>query len=299
MAYRQGIQPAARLSFLVILLCLTALSGCLPVKSMLTPPLQAVPTRVIPSPSIERATPTIPPAPSATPTVSCAPSTGTVSRMKIQSKELPGELYFTLYLPPCYSDNNSYPVLYLFHGLSYKDDQWVRLGMTTAADRLIGAAKMKPVIIVMPYDPSVKDPPDSNFGIAVVESLIPWVDSHYNTCVDQKCRWVGGLSRGAGWAFYVFTTYPDLFGVVAGHSPAIFRSDPQKFVTSLSSAYTGQRIWLDIGNKDKELNYLIAVDSLLTDASIPHEFSINPGAHDEAYWSSHIDDYLRWYAGDQ
>jgi enterochelin esterase-like enzyme len=297
MAYRQGIKLATRLVFLAILMCTITLTGCYQVKSTLTPPAQIVPTRVIPPPSIYTATPTTSPDPLATPTVSCNQSTGTVIRRKIQSKELPGELYFNLYLPPCYSSSTQYPVLYLFHGLSYKDDQWVRLGMTSEADRLITAKNIKPLIIVMPYDASVMEPPDSNFGIAVAKSLVPWIDSHYNTCAEPKCRWVGGLSRGGGWAFYLFTKYPDLFGVVGGHSPAIFKSDPQKFVSSLNSVYSDQRIWLDIGDKDKELNYLIAVDSLLTEANILHEFSINPGVHDETYWSSHVDDYLRWYTG--
>lgn len=227
----------------------------------------------------------------------CNDTQGIITRESIHSTVLPGQLVFSVYLPPCYDTRNVYPVLYLLHGLSYTDNQWVRLGMIAAADRLILSKEIYPLIIVLPYNSKAEVPPDSNFGEALVASLIPWVDEQYSTCTDPSCRWIGGLSRGGGWAFYTFILAPDQFGAVGGHSPAMFTHDPEKFAKSLINVWDGQRIWIDTGNKDTEWNYLSMVNGLLTEADIPNTFTINTGNHDETYWQQHIEEYLRWYTG--
>ena len=47
---------------------------------------------------------------------------------------LPRSLPFRIYLPPCYGqpEIRDYPVLYLLHGQTYRDDQWVNLGAPVA-----------------------------------------------------------------------------------------------------------------------------------------------------------------------
>ena len=37
-------------------------------------------------------------------------------------------------------------------------------------------------------------------------------------------------------------------------------------------------------------------ETQLTERGILHEWYINPGYHDEAYWSKHVEEYLKWYA---
>ena len=75
--------------------------------------------------------------PTGIPQFKCPESRGLVSRSYINTKELPGRLYFTIYLPPCYSHFSKYPVLYLLHGKSYQDDQWVRLGLADIMNKQI------------------------------------------------------------------------------------------------------------------------------------------------------------------
>ncbi len=226
----------------------------------------------------------------------CIEAKGVVRREMLETPILPGQLYYTIYLPPCYSDEQEYPVLYLFHGLSFSDDQWVRLGMTDAADRLIGAGEITPLVIVMPYNPKADRPPHSNFGSAFTGALIPYIDTHYSTQIDADGRWIGGLSRGGGWAFDIFTKNPELFSVVGGHSPALFQRVPERFLESMEQAWSGQRVWLDVGEQDKELNYLTRVDADLTAENIPHVLIVEEGEHDEIYWQAHVEEYLRWYA---
>ena len=53
---------------------------------------------------------------------------------------------------------------------------------------------------------------------------------------------------------------------------------------------------MDIGDKDVYFPYASNWDKLLTYYKVPHEFQINSGKHEEAYWSAHVQDYLIWYA---
>ncbi len=51
---------------------------------------------------------------------------------------------FSLYLPPCYEQKSStrYPVLYLLHGQTYDNHQWIHLGLPEVADTLINDHKI-------------------------------------------------------------------------------------------------------------------------------------------------------------
>ena len=279
-----------------IILLLIIMTGCQLDNSKPLPmadhTLQPFPTETpLPTPQVL----TVEPADYSAGLTVCKENAGKISRETIHSPEIPGQMLFRVYTPPCYVDGKDYPVLYLLHGLSSNDDQWIRLGMTAAADRLIASGEIRPLLIVMPYNPNGYIAPDSNFGSALVESLIPWVDEQYKTCVQADCRWIGGLSRGGGWAFYIYSHYPDEFSAVGGHSPAIFTRDPEKLASILKDMPKTGRIWIDVAEQDSERNYLSTVDRLLTDADLPHLFIIHPGDHEESYWRQHVEEYLRWY----
>ncbi len=227
----------------------------------------------------------------------CTETKGTIKRSFIKSKKLPGDLYFSIYLPPCYAESDSYPVIYLLHGITYTDDQWIRLGILDLADAYISNGVVAPVIIVLPYNPNPQRPPDSNFGDALVKDLIPYIDETYATCSDAACRMIGGVSRGGGWAWDIFLDYPQLFGAVAGHSPALFQRIPSLLAHRLDGLWQGQRLWLDVGDTDPELIYLSKVHDALIQSGIEHEFHVYPGSHTEDYWESNLADYLMWYMG--
>ena len=58
---------------------------------------------------------------------------------------------YRVYLPPGYTEGTRhYPSLYLLHGMGGSDREWQDLGIASAADRLIAAGQIAPLIIVMP-----------------------------------------------------------------------------------------------------------------------------------------------------
>ena len=208
---------------------------------------------------------------------------------------------YRVYLPPCYSGQPDlrYPVLYLFHGSNYNEDQWDRLGIDETANQLIAAGDIPPLIIVMPRDRNWSDPPMDQFGRVVVEELIPLIDRNYRTLPERQQRAVGGLSRGAGWAVNLGLSHWDLFGTLGAHSLPVFWSDIGNIRAWLARIPVDERprIYLDIGDHDRPsiMESAVWFEKLLTQLGIPHDWYLFPGYHDEAYWMKHLGQYLRWY----
>jgi len=254
------------------------------------------PPTAIPSP-----TPTQIPEATATPTPApCAETQGTVITSQLETSLLPAPLDFRIYLPPCYNDHPQvrYPVLYMLHGMNNNDKQWVRIGAPTAADALISNGEAPPFLIVMPQEDNWQvDADDTNFGEAVVTALVPWIDQHYPVCADRMCRAIGGLSRGSGWAIRLGLTYPDVFGAIGAHSLSPFDGDYDDLPNWLGAiaASSAPRLYIDIGNADISLEYAKFFEAEITRLNFVHEWHIFEGGHNEAYWSAHIMDYLKWY----
>ncbi len=189
-------------------------------------------------------------------------------------------------------------MLYLFHGQGDTDEQWIRLGVPEAADWLITTGQAPPFLVVMPYDPVWLEPTQYGFEDAIIDDLIPAIGSLFRTMPDRLHRAVGGLSRGAGWAIRLGLTHPELFSAIGAHSVIVFGTDGplvEKWLAAIPPEWM-PRIYLDIGDSDSGLVNARVFEEQLTEARIAHEWHLNIGYHDEAYWSAHVLEYLRWYA---
>ncbi len=241
--------------------------------------------------------------PLASPTpLSCWTKPGRTELGSLRTNLLPLPLEYRIHLPPCYDEQpeRSYPTLYLIHGMNYYHDQWDRLGASDQADQLVERGELSPFIIVMPRDRNWNEPSEDHFGEALVKELIPWVDKKYRTIPDRVYRAVGGLSRGGGWAVHLGLSRWDLFGAIGAHSLALFWEDSNHIRTWLDKIPPESlpRIFLDIGDRDRPqlLQSTRWFETLLTDKGVLHEWYLYPGYHEEAYWQSHLEQYLRWYA---
>ena len=125
MKTRQAIKQVTTL-----LTLLAGLYACSPLNQP-TPTPTALPPTASPTPL-----PTLTPSPAPTSTITplaCLTSPGRVEEGSLNSTKPPQE--FLIYLPPCYDEKTDqrYPVLYLLHGQTYTDDQWIRLGAVSDA----------------------------------------------------------------------------------------------------------------------------------------------------------------------
>jgi len=263
----------------------------LPQKESATPvPATNTPFSVIPE---------ITAMPSPTPTPPCTDKVGSIVLGQILSNKLAKPMNYNVYLPPCYYHdvNVRYPVLYLMHGQANSEFEWIQLGVNTAADEMINAGMIKPLIMVFPFDYSYLQPDQYPFADVFIGTLIPEVDRLYRTLDDGDHRAIGGISRGGAWAFHLGANYPQLFASVGGHSPSIFFTDGKALPKKMLSVPTNElpRLWIDIGDSDPGLPLMREFHDLLTENGIAHSWNLNKGYHEEKYWQTHMREYLLWY----
>lgn len=242
--------------------------------------------------------PTASPIPSRTPKT-CLTSGGRVETHTLSTDTAPWPWEFRVYLPPCYDQEpeRRYPVLTLIHGSTFNDDQWDRLGADEISDQLIAAGEIEPLIILMPRDRRWVEPNEDPFGQVVVDHILPWLDETYRTRPGRENRAIGGLSRGAAWAVHLGLSRWEMFGAIGGHSLPVFWTDTPKIRDWLQAIPTNQlpRIYLDIGENDYLIESATWFEDVLNELNIPHEWYLFPGRHEEIYWESHLEAYLKWY----
>lgn len=271
------------------------------VQATATATRQAAPSPTATSPPPSTPAPTQTAVPTATPTQNpCWQTPGAVTRHTLATDLAPLPWEFRVYTPPCYAEYPSarYPLLILIHGSTYTDSQWDDLGADETADRLIQSGEVPPFIILMPRDRIWVEPTEDPFGEALVSRVLPWVEENYRTIPEKPFRAIGGLSRGASWAVHLGLKHPDLFASVGAHSLPVFLTDPPRLRSWLDQIPLDQlpRFYIDIGDRDYLLEKAVWFEELLTERNIPHEWYLNSGRHEDAYWAGHVEEYLRWYA---
>ena len=290
MITRQAIKQVAMLLMLF--------GGCFACSSRSQPtPAIIVPSSTV-APTFPSATFTPSPFPTATLTpLTCLTNPGRVEEGTLDATSPAQE--FRVYLPPCYDEraDQHYPVLYLLHGQTYTDDQWIRLGAAEAADQLIISGESIPFMIVFPDDRYWNLPPGPGFGQRLVDVLVPHIDSTYRTLPDRPYRAIGGLSRGAGWALRLGLTHWNLFSAIGLHSIAASPKDASNIPAWMADIPVASRprVFMDIGDNDPELAMASRVESQFNEYGLTHEWHLYSGAHTEEYWSAHVEEYLHWY----
>ena len=107
------------------------------------------------------------------------------------SVTLEREMPYTIYLPAGYDSSlQRYPVLYMLHGLGGDFREWVNIGMTDTATKLIASGSIPAMIIVMPEggrgywtDPAGSGPGYSTY---VSNDLVGHIDDRYRTIATPK-----------------------------------------------------------------------------------------------------------------
>lgn len=307
--------------YIIALIILFVLAACEPLAYNPTPIAVVItepPTETtIPSPTF---TPTITPTSSPSPTpftpsptpFPCNEDVGQFNDVNDNESEIGrGEnLRYRVYVPPCYfSTQKRFPVVYLLHGLSYREEQWEDLGIVTALEQGIRMGAMPPMLLVMPYLGQLGQrntfPPDPSYEGFILEELMPAVERNFCTIETREHRAIGGISRGGFLAFSVAMRNPDIFSIVGGHS-ALFpiNSDaiPPAFnpiELALNETFLQTidlRIWLDNGAGDAVGTSQQLFSARLTQRNIDHTYVVHPsGEHDNNYWESHIQEYVTFY----
>ncbi len=167
-------------------------------------------------------------------------------------------------------------------------------------NELIANGAISPFIAVMPLEANFTPPQTSQFGNAIVQDLIPWIDMNYRTLPEKQYRAIGGVSRGAAWAVHLGFEDYEYFSRVGAHSLPLFEADGGKLAAWMYLRPIDELpiFFIDIGRNDQEWKTAEDFANLLDENNILHEWYLFNGGHTEEYWSSHLEQYLRWYAAD-
>lgn len=312
---------------LLLLLAIWAISQAarpVNVTAVITPagtavvPANLLPSRPTEPPTLPAAAPTLTPIitltptstptnrptaiPSPTPTVTPCGQPGRIETGFFPS-DIAGDMSYRIYLPPCYGENGRvYPTLYMLPGNTYTDAIWDQIGLDEAAETGILAGFYPPILIVMPYSGEVANFTSGGPGsyeTVILDDLTTYIESTYCASPDPEFRALGGLSRGGYWALEIAFRHPQAFVSVGGHSAALLdeyaKPDVNPQFTALSSDLGDLRIYLDIGDNDWVRANTLQLHEDMVAAGVPHEWVLNEGIHEEAYWSAHVDEYLAWY----
>jgi enterochelin esterase-like enzyme len=94
---------------------------------------------------------------------------GKIETVEYDSKSAAAKRKMTIYLPPSYSKDTKYPVLYLLHGAGDDETGWQRRGAANVIlDNLYADKKLVPMIVVMPNG-TVRQGPGTALATAIMK----------------------------------------------------------------------------------------------------------------------------------
>ncbi|WP_219639257.1 alpha/beta hydrolase family protein [Cohnella sp. CFH 77786] len=284
------------------------------------------------SPSSDAADAVSPATSSSSKTPSPVPERVQWQKTSFYSKSLGKKMDVNIYLPPNYSADKRYPVLYLLHGFGGTSSDWLPYsGLPDVADRMIMDEEIDALIVVSPqidnsFGINSSSAPASVNGIGlnegryedyIVNDVRQYVEQNYPADPSAESRFIGGISMGGFAALHIAFRHPDLYGKVGGHSPALWfeesteyrdqkewvlgdretkkHRDPMEL--ALSENLNNLSVYLDCGGSDFFAPRAIKLYQLLASRNVQAELHIPRGGHDPGYWMSHVGDYLKFYAG--
>jgi enterochelin esterase-like enzyme len=234
---------------------------------------------------------------------------------------------YDAYLPPGYdasaNANVRYPTLYMLHGGSGLETEWIDYGLVESADALIRRETIAPMIIILPegdqeywVDHVVSTQTGANgekWGTYTARDVVSVIDSRYRTIADASARAIGGLSMGGHGAMQLALNFPGVWSIVGAHSPSLRAEgdapsylgygaefaarDPFALIAAKSAVAQTITWWIDTGTFDPWRAQSQSISAELTSLGIANEWHVYDGDHSALYWSAHVDDYLRFYAG--
>jgi enterochelin esterase-like enzyme len=226
---------------------------------------------------------------------------GTVHVNYYDSTNLESERMVYVYTPPGYESSKlKYPVLYLLHGNGQIEASWTWTGRANVImDNLLAEAKIKPMIVVMPYGHVPREiktaaaAPANDAGAIEKELLTavkPMVESKYRVLADRNHRAIGGLSMGAGQSMSIGLHNLDQFAYIAAFSGGGNRTEWEKANPALLNQKL-KVLWIGCGTEDPGYNGVKAMDDLLTNNHVRHVWNQSGGGHSWPNWQAYLSKY--------
>jgi enterochelin esterase-like enzyme len=218
-----------------------------------------------------------------------------------------------VYTPPGYDQRpqESYPVLFLYHGYGDTVYSWVTEGrVQQILDNAIADGRAVPMVVVVP-DTHALDPDQTpRTGVGhylnenvqaedreLFEDIIPFVTAHYRVKTDPKDRALAGLSMGGYQTVYTGFVHPDQFSALGVFSAGIM-GEPQPLEQALQTpdkiTANIRYLYVTTGSKDpvtgpRTKEFIERLDQL----KIPYAFEQYPDQiHSMEVWRPSLNKFI-------
>jgi enterochelin esterase family protein len=212
------------------------------------------------------------------------------------------DVQYKVYTPYNYAAQSNLPVIYVTDGHEYAND---RMGaMVIVLDNLIYQGQIQPVIAVF-IDPRNPSNPGQNrriqeyranilFARFVAQELVPVVDAAYKTNRAANQRAILGTSLGGWNSAYFGLTFPDVFGLIAIHSPAFDSNIINNYATALLLPL---KIYMSTGVINDTQFQARSMRTVMNEKGYPLLYKeVNEG-HSWGNWRALIDEPLLYFFG--
>lgn len=219
-------------------------------------------------------------------------------------------------LPPNYNPGEKYPVLYLLHGISGSEFDWLYGSANEVVNNLVVLGKAKKMILVLPnievVHSSITTPlvPHSiehyqaynNFLNDLRDDLMPFIEKTFSVLPGRENRAVAGLSMGGRSAIHVGINLISSFGYIGAFTPAVgvlpYDREGGLFTgetLTLPDMYKNNTMMMIVkGNEDGVVgDWPIIYSYVLRGNGVNHIYYSMPGGHDFTVWKNGLYNFAR------
>ena len=226
---------------------------------------------------------------------------GKLDTVEYDSKTVGDKRKMVVYLPPGFSKDKKYPVLYLLHGAGDDETGWQQKGSADVIlNNLHADQKVVPMVVVMPNGfargQNAAPPPEgqrrrrdnSGFEMDLLNDVMPYVESHYAVSADRDHRAIAGLSMGGGQALTIGLKHLDKFAWIGGFSSAVRNRGAELIREPADASKQIRLLWLSCGKEDRLLDANTSFHAALEDQKIPHVWHVESGGHTWPVWKNDL-----------
>ncbi|MBR5301982.1 MAG: hypothetical protein IKU38_04030 [Clostridia bacterium] len=218
------------------------------------------------------------------------------------------EMQYLIYLPKSYSKNGGfdgkyYPTMYLLHQFSSSHTSYMVDGVNKLLDEAIEAGLLDDMIVVIPNS----DPMSwwaGKWEKMLTEDLIAHIDANYRTVKDARYRFTAGCSMGGLGAAATALKNPNTFSGFASFYGAFSYGD---WMGSINPVTLAKKDGADEYLKYFDMSFIcgnqdsygfgagmIDLTQKLEEYGIDHQFLIENGGHDGAFYLPRFKDTLSY-----
>ena len=228
---------------------------------------------------------------------------GTLETFEYNSEVTGTRREANVYLPPNYSSQTKYPVIYILHGIGGDRNEWTDAVHGHAIlDNLIASGKATPMVAVFPNgramaDDSVPQNPFNPTAVAafadfegdLFDHLILAIENHYSVLTESHHRALAGLSMGGGQTLNFGLTHLDTFAWVGAFSAAPNTMPAEQLMPAPAAAVARLKLlYISCGNKDGLINISQRTHRYLKEHAVPHIWNVDEHGHDVETWGGNL-----------